>query len=201
MTTTYAGARTLEVEEVLDVYERLDGVRDRFLLLLLLCTGMRIGEAVALDVRDLYTEEGLVRDTIRLRRGMTKGRKRGRDIPVNLTLRRAAMKYLEPGDAFGRDDRPLFLSRQGDAALSNRQARRILTAACNAAGYPRASSHSFRKTAAVLMDNQGIPLRVIRDILGHASVSQTNAYLASVGDDQKRRAVDTLSLPLATLNL
>lgn len=198
MSRTYAGARTLDVDEVLDVYEHLSNPRDRFLVLLLICTGMRIHEAVALQLGDLY--DGTVRDTIRLRRGLTKGKKRGRDIPVNLTLRRAAVKYIAKRGN-GAPDEPLFLSRQGDAGLSNRQARRVISAACKAAGYPRASSHSFRKTAAVLMDERNVPTRVIRDILGHANISQTNSYLTDVRDRQKRSATDAVSLPLAALRL
>jgi len=199
MTTTYAGAQTLTMDQFLDVYELLDPPRDRFLALLLLCTGMRIGEAINLDVEQLYGDEGVVRDNLRVKRSQTKGKGRGRDIPVNLTLRRAADKYL---DDVGGPAGPLFRSRQhtpgGTGRLSKRQARRVLTKACREAGLERASSHSFRKTAAVMMDDAGVPIRVISQLLGHANVAQTNAYLTRVDHSQKRRATDVILVPFAT---
>jgi integrase/recombinase XerD len=199
MTTTYAGAQALTMDQFLDVYRELDLDRDRFLALLLLCTGMRIGEALALDVDQLFNDTD-VRDTLRLRRAQTKGkaRSRGRDIPINTTLRRAAVGvrpklWASPG--------PLFRSRQGESLknrLSNRQARRILTTACRAAGLDRASSHSFRRTAAIMMDDGGVPVRVISTILGHANIAETNTYLQGVSDRQKRRATDAIAVPFAS---
>jgi integrase/recombinase XerD len=200
MTTTYAGAQALTMDQFLDVYRELDPDRDRFLALLLLCTGMRIGEALALDVEQLFNGVGDVRDTLRLRRRRTHPRtlrhalSRGRDIPINTTLRRSAVEvrptlWTSPG--------ALFRSRQG-SRLSNRQARRILTVACRAAGLDRASSHSFRRTAAIMMDDGGVPVRVISTILGHANVAETNTYLQGVSDRQKRRATDAIAVPFTS---
>ena len=194
MSRTHARAPWLTVAELCRTLRAMDQVRDRFLLALMVTTGMRVNEAVGLTVGHLYDDDGNVRGVLRLERRRTKGRTASRDLPVNDTLRELADSYR---DQLGQLDQaaPMFVSRHGNP-LSNRQARRVLTRSFRAAGLETASSHSLRRTAAVHMRRAGTDVRVIQTLLGHANIAQTQDYLDGPELDEKALAAAKLNLPL-----
>ena len=148
------------------------GVRDRALLELLYGTGARISEAVALDVDDVDLSEGVV-----LLRG--KGGKQ-RLVPLGAYGREAVEAYLVRGRpglaAAGHGGPALFLNHRG-GRLSRQTAWATLRAAASRAGVAVAvSPHTLRHSFATHLLDGGADVRVVQELLGHASVTTTQIY-------------------------
>ncbi|WP_018657157.1 site-specific tyrosine recombinase XerD [Actinomadura flavalba] len=147
------------------------GLRDRALLELLYGAGVRISEAVGLDVDDLDAAEGFARI-----RG--KGGKQ-RIVPVGGYARRALDAYLvraRPELARpGRGGAALFLNARG-GRLSRQGAWMALRAAAGRAGLDDVSPHTLRHSFATHLLDGGADVRVVQELLGHASVTTTQVY-------------------------
>ena len=147
------------------------GIRDRALLELLYATGARVSEAVSLDVDDLSYG-----DVLRLR---GKGDKE-RIVPVGSYARAAVDAYLtrvRPGlAAKGRATARLFLGARG-APLSRQSAWLIIRAAAEKAQITvEVSPHTLRHSFATHLLQGGADVRVVQELLGHASVATTQIY-------------------------
>ncbi|KAA9143560.1 site-specific tyrosine recombinase XerD [Microbacterium lushaniae] len=147
------------------------GIRDRALLELLYATGARVSEIVQLDVDDLAHG-----DVLRVR---GKGSKE-RIVPVGSFARRAVEAYLtrvrpelaRRGPATPR----LFLGMRG-APLSRQSAWLVLQQAAERAGLTaHVSPHTLRHSFATHLLQGGADVRVVQELLGHASVSTTQIY-------------------------
>lgn len=146
-------------------------VRDRALLELLYATGARVSEIVQLDVDD--TAHG---DVLRVR---GKGAKE-RIVPVGSYARAAVEAYLtriRPAwAAKGRATPRLFLGVRG-APLSRQSAWLIIQAAAERAGLTaHVSPHTLRHSFATHLLQGGADVRVVQELLGHASVATTQIY-------------------------
>ncbi|WP_460800139.1 site-specific tyrosine recombinase XerD [Microbacterium sp. GXF0217] len=162
-----------QVERLLDAPspEEPLGIRDRALLELLYATGARVSEAIGLDVDDLSYGE-----VLRLR---GKGSKE-RIVPVGSYARAAVDAYLtrvRPGlAAKGRATAKLFLGARG-APLSRQSAWLIIRAAADGAGITsEVSPHTLRHSFATHLLQGGADVRVVQELLGHASVATTQIY-------------------------
>jgi integrase/recombinase XerD len=146
-------------------------LRDRALLEVLYGTGARISEAVGLDVDDLDDVDGTV-----LLRG--KGGKE-RLVPIGSYARDAVAAYLvrgRPELASGKSGPALFLNAQG-GRLSRQSAWTVLTKAADRAGVTRdVSPHTLRHSFATHLLDGGADVRVVQELLGHASVTTTQVY-------------------------
>jgi integrase/recombinase XerD len=148
------------------------GLRDRALLELLYSTGARISEAVGLDVDDLDTEHRTVRLS-------GKGGK-DRIVPVGRPALAAVDAYrvrARPALATrGRGSAALLLNARG-ARLSRQSAWHVLRAAADAAGLTaKVSPHTLRHCFATHLLAGGADVRVVQELLGHASVTTTQVY-------------------------
>ena len=148
------------------------GLRDRALLELLYGTGARISEAIGLDVDDLDRAAGLVRLD-------GKGGKQ-RVVPVGSYAGRAVEDYLvraRPGlVAAGRGTPALFLNARG-GRLSRQSAWTVLRSAATRAGIAGdISPHTLRHCFATHLLDGGADVRVVQELLGHASVTTTQVY-------------------------
>lgn len=147
--------------------------RDRALLEVLYGTGARISEAVGLDVDDLDLEDGTA-----LLRG--KGGKQ-RVVPVGSYARSALEDYLRvarPGlvSATGTGGAALFLNARG-GRLSRQSAWTVLVRAARSAGVTAdVSPHTLRHSFATHLLDGGADVRVVQELLGHASVTTTQIY-------------------------
>jgi integrase/recombinase XerD len=153
--------------------------RDRALLELLYGTGARVSEAVGLRVEDLDFDEELVTVT-------GKG-SRQRLVPMGRSLRAALGAYLGPGGRaeLARQSRSsrLFLNARG-GPLSRQGVDLVVRKRALAAGVPPStvSAHVLRHSCATHMLAHGADVRVVQELLGHASISTTQVYTAvSVG--------------------
>lgn len=147
-------------------------VRDRALLELLYGTGARISEVVALAVDDLDPAEAMVRL-------VGKGG-RERVVPVGSYARAAVDAYLVRGRpalaGAGRGSPALFLNARG-GRLSRQSAWTVLRAAAERAGLAGSiSPHTLRHSFATHLLDGGADVRVVQELLGHASVTTTQVY-------------------------
>ncbi|MET8874890.1 site-specific tyrosine recombinase XerD [Nocardia sp. NPDC004604] len=149
------------------------GLRDRALLELLYSTGARISEMVGLDVDDLDTEERAV-----VLHG--KGGKQ-RMVPIGRPALAAVEAYLVRGRpvlaANGRGTAgALFLNARG-GRLSRQSAWQVLQTAAERAGIgATVSPHTLRHSFATHLLDGGADVRVVQELLGHASVTTTQIY-------------------------
>ena len=162
-------------------------LRDRALLELLYATGARISEVVALDVDDLdLTKARAARalgssplvDTVRLR---GKGGKE-RLVPVGSYAADAVGAYLvrarpalAAGSGRGQPSPALFLNARG-GRLTRQGAWGALRAAATRAGLAQVSPHVLRHSFATHLLDGGADVRVVQELLGHASVTTTQVY-------------------------
>ena len=147
-------------------------LRDRALLELLYGTGARISEAVGLAVDDVDRGTGLIRLD-------GKGGKQ-RMVPVGSYAQRAVEAYLVRARpvlaASGRGTPALFLNARG-SRLSRQSAWSVLRAAADRAGLTaRVSPHTLRHSFATHLLDGGADVRVVQELLGHASVTTTQVY-------------------------
>jgi integrase/recombinase XerD len=165
-------------------------VRDRALLELLYATGTRVSEAVALDVDDLAAG-----DLIRV---VGKGSKQ-RLVPLGSFARAALEDYLvrvRPGFAVkGASTPALFLGPRG-GRLSRQSAWLVIQETAERAGLAKhVSPHTFRHSFATHLLQGGADVRVVQELLGHASVATTQLYTLVTADTL--RDVYTTSHPRA----
>jgi integrase/recombinase XerD len=147
-------------------------VRDRALLELLYGCGARISEAVGLDLDELDMEQGVVRL-------LGKGSKE-RIVPVGSYARAAVEAYLVRGrselSAAGRGVPAIFLNARG-GRLSRQSAWAVLAKAADRAGVTvEVSPHTLRHSFATHLLDGGADVRVVQELLGHASVTTTQVY-------------------------
>ncbi len=147
-------------------------MRDRALLELLYASGARISEAVGLAVDDLDLAERTV-----LLRG--KGGKQRR-VPLGSYAARALESYLvqaRPGLASaGGGTAMVFLNSRG-GPLSRQSAWVVLRTAAERAGLAGGiSPHTLRHSFATHLMEGGADVRVVQELLGHASVTTTQIY-------------------------
>jgi integrase/recombinase XerD len=144
-------------------------LRNRALLEVLYGTGARISEAVGLAVDDLED------DQVRLR---GKGG-RTRVVPLGRYARAALDAYLvraRPGLlAHGRGTPAVFLNARG-GRLTRQGAWEVLQAAAERAGLAGISPHVLRHSFATHLLDGGADVRVVQELLGHASVTTTQVY-------------------------
>jgi len=152
-------------------------LRDRALLEVLYGTGARISEAVGLDVDDLDETEGTV-----LLRG--KGGKE-RLVPIGSYAREAVAAYLVRGRPELASTRASTRSTTGGALFLNARGGRlyrqsawaVLVKAAERAGVTKdVSPHTLRHSFATHLLDGGADVRVVQELLGHASVTTTQVY-------------------------
>ncbi len=162
---------------LLDTMPRVTPVdrRDRALLELLYGTGARVSEVVGLALQDLDFDEELIRVT-------GKGSKQ-RLVPMGRTLKGALGDYLSVG---GRAEFPrprshasVFVNTRG-GPLSRQGIDLIISSRALQAGIDRStiSAHVFRHSCATHMLAHGADIRVVQELLGHASIATTQVYTA-----------------------
>jgi integrase/recombinase XerD len=156
--------------------------RDRAMLELLYATGIRISELVGLDLEDLTVDDAVVRV-------LGKGSKE-RIVPVGRSARAALDVYLANGRPALRtthgpnrnvqrrtgDGTAVFLNARG-GRISRQACWKIVHHAAERVGLAdRISPHVLRHSCATHMLDHGADIRVVQELLGHASVSTTQVY-------------------------
>jgi len=168
-----------QVTSLLDAVTGYDPVarRDRALLELLYATGARISEAVGLSLGDLDLDTGLVRL-------FGKGSKE-RIVPFGSAAARALGEWLAPSGRGAleplrwksRDAAEAFFVNQRGGRLTRQGAWLVLTKYGRLAGIEtHLSPHVLRHSCATHLLDHGADLRIVQELLGHASISTTQVY-------------------------
>lgn len=171
--------KALTIEQVTALLESTPtdtpvGLRDRALLELLYATGGRVSEVVSLAVDDVRPHD--VSDVITL---TGKGNKQ-RIAPLGTYAKDAIDAYLVRGRpallAKGAGTPMLFLGARG-GPLTRQNAFLIIRAAAERAGITQTiSPHTLRHSCATHLLRGGADIRVVQELLGHASVATTQIY-------------------------
>jgi integrase/recombinase XerD len=166
-----------EVEALLGtvVGDTARALRDRAIVETLYATGVRISELVGLDRRDLDLDDGLIRV-------LGKGSKE-RIVPVGRSARDALGVYLAQGrpqlvrPVRSAGDREAVVLNVRGGRLSRQSCWKIVRTAGERAGLTgRLSPHVLRHSCATHMLERGADIRVVQELLGHASISTTQVY-------------------------
>jgi integrase/recombinase XerD len=149
--------------------------RDRAILEVLYATGVRISELVGLDLGDVDLDDGMARV-------LGKGDKE-RVVPMGRAARSELRRYCADGRLALRS--PRVARRDADAVFLNARGGRLTRQGCwqivrragERAGLGAAlSPHVLRHSCATHMLDHGADIRVVQELLGHASVSTTQVY-------------------------
>lgn len=170
-----------DVEHVLDAPGEASpvGLRDRAILELLYGSGLRISEALGLDIVDVNLVQGFV-----IARG--KGRKE-RVVPISPPCREAVQRYLRDGRPLlvakrrpatgGRSRRdPLFVTARGTVLTRQGFFKNLQKYGIQAGVIKRLSPHKLRHSFATHLVEGGADLRAVQEMLGHASIATTEIY-------------------------
>jgi len=159
-----------------------EAILDRALLELLYAAGLRVSEALRLDLEDLSLDGAFVRV-------IGKG-DRERLVPVGEVAIDAVRTWLDgPRGAIVAEHHvqpirggPLFVGRTG-RRLARQQAWSIVKRAAASAGLGRrVSPHTLRHSFATHLLEGGADLRIVQELLGHASISTTQLYTHVTGE-------------------
>ena len=158
-------------------------VRDRTLLELLYAAGLRVSEAIGLDLEDMSRDGGFVRV-------IGKG-DRERVVPVGdvalawldrwLTWPRAEWLSAAPPGGLVRGG-PLFVTPKGRRIARQQAWATVKRTAELATLSDRVSPHTLRHSFATHLLEAGADLRVVQELLGHASISTTQLYTHLTGE-------------------
>lgn len=176
---------------------------------LMLQTGMRCGEALALSWRDIDTDKRLIHVTKTVTRNLDgkfvigsapKTESSNRDIPLTppmeatLAEQRRIMAEAHGIDAV-RDDRRIFLGKlKPGIVIPPAEIYANVRLMTKKAGMRRISTHTLRDTFATRAIEQGMPPNTLKEILGHSSIAMTMDLYAQVMDDEKRRAMESIRI-------
>jgi integrase/recombinase XerD len=158
------------------------GLRDRALLELLYAAGLRISEAIGLDREDLSTDGAFVRV-------IGKGDKE-RLVPVGdialdwlgRWIDGPRSSLLTLGHSATDRGGPLFLGDRGGRLARQQAWATVKRAAAGAGLADRVSPHTLRHSFATHLLEGGADLRVVQELLGHASISTTQLYTHLTGE-------------------
>ena len=156
-------------------------VRNRAVLELLYASGIRVGELVAIDIDDVDLSTDMVRVT-------GKGAKE-RVVPFGIPARQALRAWLALRSRLATSDSgaALFLGRRG-RRVDQRQVREVVHGlVAHVRDAPDLGPHGLRHSAATHLLEGGADLRVVQELLGHASLATTQLY-THVSVDRLRRS-------------
>lgn len=167
----------------------------RTLVVIIVLTGLRIGELLALRWKHIDLEH----DVIRVRQtvyegqfGAPKTKSSRRDVPMSQPVREALVAQRNETTET-EAEQLVFASRNGTPINPKNFLRRVLQPACRKLNLPVISWHSFRHTHATLLGEVGESLRTAQAILGHSDLKTTlNVYTHAIPESQKR-AIDKVA--------
>lgn len=150
----------------------LFSLRDRAIILVLLETGSRAGELLAMDWINYVPNEG----RIIIERG--KGGK-GRSVFIEQRARRAMLRYLKIRD----DPNPALWITKGGDRLTYWGLRDMITRRASVAGIKPPSLHSFRRAFAINSLRAGMDIYSLQKLMGHADLQVLRRYLKLMDED------------------
>ncbi len=156
---------TLSKKEIKNLLETIKNIKHRILLELMVSSGLRVSEAVALKVEDIDFDE----KTVHIKSG--KGNKDRKTI-ISSSILKLINEYL---DSRKRDSEYLFEKKEGHIGVKLPQLI-VKEAAKKAKIRKKVSCHNLRHSFATHLLNEGVDIRLIQVLLGHSDISTTQIY-------------------------
>ncbi len=167
--------KSLDIEEALSATKNIAdiadktwvGIRDVALLMVIYGCGLRISEALSLTKKSFIEQDKLL---------VMGKRNKQRQVPLLPKVVQAINKYIELCPYNISEDRPIFIGEKGaplQPAVFSKHIRKLR----RKLGLPESTTpHAFRHSFATHLLKDGVDLRTIQDLLGHASLSSTQLY-------------------------
>lgn len=178
---------TRDTKRWLRTVERWQATRDQVTALLPFHAGLRLGEVVALNVKDvqLSARKGII--VVRSGKGS-----RYREVPVHAHLRDPLHRWIthDRHGWVGAEGPALLLNYRGER-LSTRGAHNILTTIAEQAGIDDFTAHVLRHTFGTRLVRDGHDLMLVAELMGHARVETTRGYSLPT-DIDRQTAIDSL---------
>ncbi len=173
--------RAATVDQCRKLTTAAEAIRDRAMILVLACTGVRRGELLGMKVSDLSADLSEVKI-----RG--KG-ERERVVPIPHQCQEALQDYLDERDS---ESSFLFVNN-ADNGVGTTTFHRWFHRLLKSAGLQHSDlhPHCLRHSYATNLLREGVDLETIRDLMGHSDISVTGRYLAT-DSSRKRKAVESL---------
>jgi site-specific recombinase XerD len=155
----------LDVKRLLAAVQK---VRDRAMILVLLRTGIRIGELLSLRVSDVYLPERKIHLVV------GEKNRTGRVVYLSADAGQALQEWMRKRDA----GKPLLIYGQGRSSLTYTAARMMFQRYLKKAGIGEKgySLHGLRHTCATELLNAGMRIECLQQVLGHSNLEQTRRY-------------------------
>ncbi|MDR3255735.1 MAG: tyrosine recombinase XerC [Synergistaceae bacterium] len=162
-------------------------LRDSLILELLYGSGLRVSEVTSLDWDDVDLPERWLRVS-------GKGSKE-RLVPFSMTARELVNRWKSQTTERGQPvegDEPVFSAGKAKAQrLTDRTVHRMVVASAKRVGLSGVTPHTLRHSFATHMLENGAPLRVIQELLGHESLVTTQRYLTVTTEQMKKSYMET----------
>lgn len=161
--------------------------RNKAILMVLLCAGLRKSELLSLKLIDV----DLTRGEMKIEAKTSKS-KHHRTLPLNGLLRRALEDYLEEKREYPYTTPYLFTADCRDEPLSGQGLKHMLKQIGHASGI-RFHAHQLRHTFAVNLISSGSDISVVQKLMGHKSLTSTLTYLRCIPSKTMRHSVEAMS--------
>ena len=178
--------KSIEADDEDRILAQIDKVRDKAMILLLLRTGMRIGELLKTTMQDISLQQQLIRIYESEKTGT------GRVVFFSNDAAQALYQWLMKRDYWKKH---LFHGPR-DKALSYEAARAIFKKYVHKAGlsHKGITLHCLRHTYATSLLNAGMRIEVLRDLLGHQNLEQTRRYANLTDKTRKAQYFKTMAI-------
>ncbi len=161
--------------------------RDISIVYTLLLTGIRKGELLGLRVHDVDLSSRIL-----FINGSTSKSKKSRKIPIHPTLAMYLYSYLELRRESDSTSEYLWLSAQGQSPLTKHGIKHWVDRYKSLSGVPF-HLHRFRHTFACRLARNNADVVSIKSVMGHSSIRMTERYLRSIGSENARSFIESLS--------
>ncbi len=174
----------LSQEQIESLFRQVDvetpvGRRDLAMLHMLYATGMRVSELVSLNLGDFDAEQATV-----ICPGRNGQAKRERLLPLSPIAVEATLEYLQTARPrlieHHPDEQALFVNHHGER-LTRQGFWLIIKGYARQAGITEITPHMLRHSFALMMLEQGMELRSVQELLGHAHIATTQVYSQLIG--------------------
>lgn len=165
--------RPIEAPRIFEMLDTLEGgdwteLRDKALFGLLYGSGLRISEGLSLNIRDIDQTTDQIRIT-------GKGNKQ-REVPLLPQSVKLIRDYRAACPEVETDDRPLFIGVRGDRLNAGMVQKRMRYLRIRMGLGENATPHALRHSYATHLLGEGLNLREVQELLGHASLTTTQRY-------------------------
>lgn len=193
---TYDDFKRLENNEINKIYSAIVNNsknslmmrRDTLMISLLLYAGVRKGEFISLQIKDI----DLYKKSITVR-GETSKSKKTRELPIHPTLLFHLRDYLEERRSSGYKSEFLIISLTGDRGLSREGLKHWVNRMIEISGV-KFHLHQFRHTFACKLTEAGVPTASLQKLMGHTDIKMTAKYTRSLKAEDMGVEIDKISL-------